>query len=519
MSHQDSGPYSWQGVMDFLQSQSNFPHADRIHWFRERQFYEERLQQAELQLKEVDFLNKTLEQRIRLLEQTLMQKEQQKAGHTRTVSDVQAQVPQRDLEVLSRMKGRLNVPSAEQLEAERRQRPVHRNSHSYGGQPGVAFMERFRKQQQIVNSPKQQEAPAKMWRQPDPMAMSEDFSVSRKLWHPQCTFRSHFDGVRGLVFCESSQVLVSGGEDCVMHLWDIRNTFEKEVNESAFTLRSHTILSMVGGPDGLVYSAGPEGYIRVTAIPPLSHLKRYEATEFNYCIGSWESHEDAVWSLAHHSTENWLLSASADGTVKLWKTLDKRCLLDLAEAGLSHSPAKTFIYAPQTTEGPATPTCVNWVQADANLLLVGYTSPIISMFNRETSQYALLDYKREKVIGTHQSNAIGSFPNSKLAVSGHEDRRLRFFDLNTCSQIKDLAGHTDAVSSVYVHSSGNYVVSGGHDGSLRFWDVRNFQCLHELPAHRRKYDEAVHCLAQHPSLPLFASAGADSLIKIYRCKL
>jgi striatin 1/3/4 len=320
-----------------------------------------------------------------------------------------------------------------------------------------------------------------------------------------------------------------------MHLWDLKNIFEKEVTEPAFTIRtspvtafpdcpgglqsSHSIFAMVGDSDSLVYSAGPEGTIRVTDIPPLDRLERYGATEFSYCIGSWESHTDAVWSLAHHSSENWLLSASADGTVKLWKTLDRGALLDLTEAELSHCPVKTFIYAPQTAEGPATPTCVNWVQSDPNLLLVGYTAPMISMFNRETSQYALLDFHREKTIGVHQTNAIGTFPQASLAVSGHEDRRLRFFDLNTCSQVKDLAGHTDAISSLHVHSSGNYVVSGGHDGSLRFWDIRKFQCLHELPAHRRKYDEAVHCLAQHPTLPLFASAGADSLIKVYRCKL
>jgi striatin 1/3/4 len=100
-----------------------------------------------------------------------------------------------------------------------------------------------------------------------------------------------------------------------------------------------------------------------------------------------------------------------------------------------------------------------------------------------------------------------------MAVCGHEDKHLRFFDINSCSCVKDLVGHTDSVSSLWM--SGNYLVSGGHDGSLRFWDVRTYQCLQEIPAHRKKYDEGVLCICQHPSFNLMASAGADSLVKLY----
>jgi striatin 1/3/4 len=79
-----------------------------------------------------------------------------------------------------------------------------------------------------------------------------------------------------------------------------------------------------------------------------------------------------------------------------------------------------------------------------------------------------------------------------------------------------MVGHTDSISSLSIDSSGTYVFSGGHDGSVRAWDVRKFQCLYEIPAHRKKFDESVNVVLRHPTLPLLASGGADALVKIFK---
>ena len=52
---------------------------------------------------------------------------------------------------------------------------------------------------------------------------------------------------------------------------------------------------------------------------------------------------------------------------------------------------------------------------------------------------------------------------------------------------------------------------------MRVWDIRTFQLLHDMAAHRKKYDEGTLALAACPSaasMPLLASGGADSIIKI-----
>ena len=79
-----------------------------------------------------------------------------------------------------------------------------------------------------------------------------------------------------------------------------------------------------------------------------------------------------------------------------------------------------------------------------------------------------------------------------------------------------MIGHSDAVSSLSVDSSGVYAFSGSHDGSLRVWDIRKYKCLYETPCHRKKFDESVNVVVKHPNLPILATGGADSLIKVFQ---
>jgi len=82
--------------------------------------------------------------------------------------------------------------------------------------------------------------------------------------------------------------------------------------------------------------------------------------------------------------------------------------------------------------------------------------------------------------------------------------------------VSGYVGHTDSVSALSISNSGLQLLSGGHDGSIRCWDVRKKQCIQDLIAHRRKYDEGVKFLATFPNdhSMRFASAGADGVVKI-----
>lgn len=198
--------------------------------------------------------------------------------------------------------------------------------------------------------------------------------------------------------------------------------------------------------------------------------------------------------------------------------MDTASSIENWETGRSSSNLlKNFTFP--TTDGDEfnIPTCCSWVMTELNSFIVGYTSPYLNIFDKQTGKPTIIKFVKDPnpPLVTYQINSIVTDPNHSLAVCGHEDKHIRFFDLNSCTCIKDLVGHTESVSSLLMDKYGNYVISGGHDGSLRFWDMRNYQCLHEIPAHRKKYDEGVFSIAQHPNLPLLASGGADSLVKLF----
>jgi WD40 repeat protein len=79
-----------------------------------------------------------------------------------------------------------------------------------------------------------------------------------------------------------------------------------------------------------------------------------------------------------------------------------------------------------------------------------------------------------------------------LAITAHENKQIRLFDLNSSISlasmskfylivkcVKSAVAHTDGVTCLLAKDF--TLVSGGHDGSIRFWDLRKMQLLYELP--------------------------------------
>lgn len=48
---------------------------------------------------------------------------------------------------------------------------------------------------------------------------------------------------------------------------------------------------------------------------------------------SWHAHTDVIWTLKHHPHDPRLLSGSADGSVKMWKSLGMVYQHDLLNKG------------------------------------------------------------------------------------------------------------------------------------------------------------------------------------------
>ncbi|OWK15697.1 hypothetical protein Celaphus_00004643 [Cervus elaphus hippelaphus] len=214
------------------------------------------------------------------------------------------------------------------------------------------------------------------------------------------------------------------------------------------------------------------------------------------------SHYDGIRSLAFHHSQSALLTASEDGTLKLWNlqkavTAKKNAALDvepihafrahrgpvLAVAMGSHSE---YCYS-----GGADARIHSWKIPDLNM------DPYDGYGEDSSLPNAALDVEPIHAFRAHRGPV--------LAVAMGSHRKL----------VHSMVAHLDAVTCLAVDPNGVFLMSGSHDCSLRLWSLDNKTCVQEITAHRKKHEEAIHAVACHPSKALIASAGADALAKVF----
>ncbi len=354
---------------------------------------------------------------------------------------------------------------------------------------------------------------------------------------------------------------------------------ETKGGEAFFTYRGHrgpVLAAALCEELGWLATGGFDAQVALWRLPP-SKQELYGAfgRVAHLRVAALDGHADAVWALAAHPTRALLYSAAADGTVAAWR-LEEGNSHRLASWRLPSSSSSSSASSPSSSSSSLSaasssaegsiPSALCLPSFATHQLLVATTAGAVIQLDAATGQCVRVISAEEDSSSSaspHSSPssslralAVTAHPSMAVAFSAHLDGAVRVLDLAAGRCVHRLAAHADAVtalavvesttmksgsgtgsgsgsspgsigsadagggsnSSASVGGHGRYLVTAGHDAAVRTWDLGTRRCVHDLAehqTHRRKYDEGVHAVALHRASGLLATAGADSIVRVF----
>jgi WD40 repeat protein len=335
-------------------------------------------------------------------------------------------------------------------------------------------------------------------------------------------FDGHTQGVNNVAFCPDGIHVLSGGQDNTVRLW------KRDTGQEVRQWRAHSgPFRMALLPDGRhVLSGGEDGTVRLWDVETGQEVRHFDG------------HSDKVFHVACTRDGRRGISGGADGTMRLWE-LDTGQELHRVEwhraiGGLTFAPdgrralgitdrgnlrlweldTGTELVAPSLPSSIDFPVRLAFTPDGGRVAASAYTDfcRVWDAASGRERRFELSDHLWSVAFtdgGRHLLGAGGSGMVVWDADSGRELRRfagarriwdiavsrdertvitagldgtVRWWDLDTASEVNCLRGHTAAVHCVALAPDGWSTVSGGADRSVRLWDLGAARQKHLLQA-------------------------------------
>jgi len=252
--------------------------------------------------------------------------------------------------------------------------------------------------------------------------------------------------------------VISGSSDNTVRVWNL----EEGTETLTFNGHSLPVVAVAVTPDGKkVVSA---------SIATINSIKVWDLATGKEEL-TLKGHGDLVRTVSI-PPENQIISASDDGTIKVWNLTNGQALFrhihGQEDAGKRVVSEPVYAIA-ITSDGKWLISSSGYSQKSTNIVIV---------WNLEAHNYYYNYYKYSPklerfILKGHNSpiSAIAVTPDGKKIISASFDNTIKIWDIQSRKEIYTFTAHDQSISDITVTLDGKKIISASRDKTVKVWDL------------------------------------------------